>query len=476
MLYAVLRGVAGIALRWYYGRIDVAGAERIPASGPVLLVANHPNALVDALVAAWVAPRRVLLTGKATLFTNPLAAWALRTIGVVPLRRIADDGAGIADRERNADAFAKIVDALVGGGLVLIFPEGKSHDEPAIAPLRSGAARMSLETQRALGDRPLHIVPLGLVFESKETAGSRISAEVGEPIDVRDWVLHDDAPRALTHEIDRRLRDVTLNHETHAAERWTTSVARRLVRLHAVPRPMASAQPSLREELGIARRLQHLSAQLNGDRSTDAHGAGARARDLDQRLAELDATATREGIALEDIGIETDARVARRFAFREVALLALASPIAWWGEVNHWLPFHAAQWIGARGPDRVSRDQPAMRAIVSGALLVLGCYLAQTFVVARLTSPPTALAYLLSLPLAAEVNFALRARRREAQRRVRAWTLFQREPALHRRLLAERDALRAEVASLEQALSEAAGRDHQGPSATPHAAHLSADP
>ncbi|MDB4907053.1 MAG: hypothetical protein JWO05_1837 [Gemmatimonadetes bacterium] len=472
MLYALLRALAGIALRWYYGRIEVMGAERIPAHGPVLLVVNHPNALIDALVAAWVAPRRVLLTGKATLFTNPVAAWALRMIGVVPLRRISDDRTGIADPARNADAFSKIVEALAADGLVLIFPEGKSHDEPAMAPLRSGAARMALETQRAIGARALSIVPLGLVFERKETAGSRISAEVGDPIDVRDWVAREDAPRALTAEIDRRLRDVTLNHESHAAERWTNTVARRLVRLHATPRPMDAALPSLRDELAIARRLQQVAAQLQDD----ANGVRARARDLDRRLADLDVAMDREGIALEDIGMELQARVALRFALRELALLAVASPVAWWGEVNHWLPFHAAEWIGARGPDRVSRDQPAMRAIVSGALLVLGCYLAQTFVVASVTSVPTALGYLLSLPLAAEVNFALRARRREAQRRVRAWQLFQRDPSLHRALLGERDALRADVAQLEQELSVAAGRDLPGPSARPLAAHPSADP
>jgi 1-acyl-sn-glycerol-3-phosphate acyltransferase len=48
MIYALLRAVAGVALRWFYRDIDVRGMERIPRRRPLLLTVNHPNALVDA--------------------------------------------------------------------------------------------------------------------------------------------------------------------------------------------------------------------------------------------------------------------------------------------------------------------------------------------------------------------------------------------------------------------------------------------
>src|SRR5437660_12012067 len=65
MLFVLLRSVAGIALRWFYSRIDVEGLEKIPPTAPVLLAVNHPNALVDALVVAWISPRRMVLTARA---------------------------------------------------------------------------------------------------------------------------------------------------------------------------------------------------------------------------------------------------------------------------------------------------------------------------------------------------------------------------------------------------------------------------
>src|SRR3954466_16317992 len=114
-MYALLRAIAGIALRWYYRDIRVEGAERIPHERPLLLVVNHPNALVDALLVGWVVPRRVLITAKSTVVTNPIAGFLLRGLGVLPLRRVSDEQERAAgdrpDPTRNLDAFRDIHDA-----------------------------------------------------------------------------------------------------------------------------------------------------------------------------------------------------------------------------------------------------------------------------------------------------------------------------------------------------------------------------
>src|SRR4051812_7180246 len=126
MLYVLLRAVAGVALRWFYSRVDVSGMNRVAARGPMLLAVNHPNALVDALVVAWTMPRRVLFTAKATLFGNPIAAAFFRAAGVVPLIRSQDTAKtqSHGDGRRNERAFSLLHDALARGGAILIFPEG----------------------------------------------------------------------------------------------------------------------------------------------------------------------------------------------------------------------------------------------------------------------------------------------------------------------------------------------------------------
>ena len=171
MLYRLLRGTATIALRWYYSDVAVQGRERVPRDGPLLIFANHPNALIDPLLVGTAVPRRVLLTAKATLFERPALGWLLRAVGVVPLRRAKDEARESATPpvvpERNAQAFALVTAALRARQVVLLFPEGVSHDDPTLAPLKSGAARMALQAHRE-GVTELRLLPMGLVFEQKE--------------------------------------------------------------------------------------------------------------------------------------------------------------------------------------------------------------------------------------------------------------------------------------------------------------------
>lgn len=186
MIYGLLRWFTGIALHWFYSSIQVLGRERIPASGPVILAASHHNALVDALIAGWIAPRRLTLTAKATLMDNVFLRWLFPVIGVVPLRRVSDEmkkrHTEKVDPSRNTGAFESILDVLEKGEMILIFPEGISHSNPQLAPLKTGASRIALEARDKRGIRNLEIIPLGLSFEDKGNPGTAVLAEVGEPI------------------------------------------------------------------------------------------------------------------------------------------------------------------------------------------------------------------------------------------------------------------------------------------------------
>lgn len=186
MIYGLLRWFTGIALHWFYSSIQVSGREKIPRTGPVILAASHHNALVDALIAGWISPRRVTLTAKATLLDNPLIAWLFPLVGIVPLRRAKDELARRSDAEpevnRNAGAFESILKVLEKGEVVLIFPEGISHSYPHLAPLKTGAARLALEARDQRHIQGLQIVPLGLNFEDKGNPGTAVLAKAGDPI------------------------------------------------------------------------------------------------------------------------------------------------------------------------------------------------------------------------------------------------------------------------------------------------------
>jgi 1-acyl-sn-glycerol-3-phosphate acyltransferase len=211
MIYGVLRWITGIALHWFYGDIRVTGKERIPLSGPLLIAVNHQNALVDSLIVGWVVPRAIAMTAKATLTDNPLMAFLFRVLHVVPLRRVSDEARNSSrlpiDRSRNREAFSEIVDLLRRSGAVLIFPEGKSHNEFGLEPLKTGLARLALQARDEGAIKGIRILPLGLVFEDKGTPGSAVGARIGEVIEMDRWSGSDHT--VLTEEIANRLRAVS---------------------------------------------------------------------------------------------------------------------------------------------------------------------------------------------------------------------------------------------------------------------------
>ncbi len=211
MIYALLRWITGIALHWFYNDIRIVGAETIPVSGPLLIAANHQNALVDSLIVGWLVPRRIAMTAKATLADNLLIAILFRVLHVVPLRRASDEVTkqnGLpVDRSRNAQAFAEIFELLERDGALLIFPEGKSHNEAGLEPLKTGLARVALQARDEHGITRLRILPLGLVFEDKATPGTAVCARVGSVIEMDLWRGSDHT--ILTQEIAERLRAVS---------------------------------------------------------------------------------------------------------------------------------------------------------------------------------------------------------------------------------------------------------------------------
>ena len=211
MIYNTLRWINRVALHWFYRDIRITGGERIPVRAPLLIAANHQNALVDSLIVAWVVPRRIAMTAKATPTENPLIALLFRIVGVVPLRRASDEaGRGNAsspDLSRNTEAFREILNLLEQRGAVLIFPEGKSHNEVGLEPLKTGLARLALRARDERSIAGVTILPLGFVFEDKGVPGTVVGARVGEPIEMDSWPATDHV--ALTEEIARRLRGVS---------------------------------------------------------------------------------------------------------------------------------------------------------------------------------------------------------------------------------------------------------------------------
>lgn len=234
----IVRLIARLATRGWFHAVDVTGLERIPRTGPVLIVASHHGGFVDPALLIAVIPRPIRFLAMGTLFRNPLLGALLRFGGALPVHR-AQDSAGGAGSSGNVHTFAACFDELREGGAIGIFPEGEASDEPRLLPLRTGAARIAIGAH-ARGTMGLRIVPVGLIYERKQRARSRAYVRVGEPIAMdadlatNPGVPTDESDRAevaaLTELIEEHLSDAAVDYESAAqrsALRFAAAVALR---------------------------------------------------------------------------------------------------------------------------------------------------------------------------------------------------------------------------------------------------------
>lgn len=179
--YRLARGLLALAMRAFFRRTVVRGAESIPDHGPLILAANHPSSIVDAFAIGLATRRKVHFLARSTLFDVRWRAHLLSRLGVVPIYRRLD---AVERMQHNAESFARCYDLLDAGAVIGIFPEGVSHVDPQVKEMRTGAMRIGLEAEArrgfALGVR---VVPIGLNFARRDVAQrGELTLRVGPPL------------------------------------------------------------------------------------------------------------------------------------------------------------------------------------------------------------------------------------------------------------------------------------------------------
>jgi glycerol-3-phosphate O-acyltransferase / dihydroxyacetone phosphate acyltransferase len=321
---AALRLFLRALLRIFFRRIEVGGLDRLPATGPAMLVANHPSTLVDPILLLAFAPRPVSFLAKEPVFRMPVIGWGARALDAIPVHRAMDG----ADPRRNAETFERARALLRRGGVLALFPEGTSHDDPHLKPLKSGAARIALGAASAGDGLPLSIVPAGLVFTDKRTFRSEVLLSFGAPIPVQPVTLTprgEPAPpdvRALTGRIQAGLDALVLQAESEGALALAAAAERLLA---------GEDGGSLAERVSIRQRL------LAGRAWLALHDP-ARLERLESRLrrhlALLDASRLDGPEQLDPLGVAALARAALHLLLAPFALAGVVLHVAAWQAVD----------------------------------------------------------------------------------------------------------------------------------------------
>lgn len=173
-------------------RFRVSGAHHVPKTGGVLIAANHASYL-DIPILGCGMFRRAWFMGRTDLFDGP-AAWLMRHMGWIPIRRERVDRTGFEEAIRRVKA----------GQAVVIYPEGGRSEDGRLQPGKPGVGIIVAATRCPVVPAYLagtyDVLPLG----AKWIRLHPIRVIYGVPIDFSALVREMDS-EAKTKELYQRI-------------------------------------------------------------------------------------------------------------------------------------------------------------------------------------------------------------------------------------------------------------------------------
>lgn len=181
--------------------------DKIPASGGVVIVANHVTKIDPLTVGHFLHDHGRLprFLTKAGLWDVPVLGWLVRSTGQIPVARMSGEAVGALDAA---------VEALKAGECIVVYPEGTVTRDPDLWPMRgkSGAARMAL----AAGVPVIPVAHWGeqeilAPYSSKPQLFPRkhVTLKAGDPVELADLAAGELTPEKVAEATGRIMAALT---------------------------------------------------------------------------------------------------------------------------------------------------------------------------------------------------------------------------------------------------------------------------
>lgn len=358
-------------LRWllhaFFRRIEVEHIERIPTRAPLLFTPNHANSLIDGVLVRVFLPRDPRSMAKATLWKNPFFRPLLNASHSIPVYRQQD--AGEANRgEKNQQMFDECYGVMAQKHCIVIFPEGMSHDEPELQPLKTGAARIVLGAEQRFGPLGIRIVPVGLTFDAKQRFRSRVLLTIGEPFDPLEGLDKADpedreAVAKLTGRIKQGISSVTLNYPSWEEANFIKRAAE-LFKRHTEP---GAETADLSEKFTLHKQLA--DAYLNVKTSHPRM-----ARRMIEAVTAYDRLLRILSVKHRHMAADQSDLSRHFYMLRKLSLFLVRLPLALLGIVFNAAPYYLTR-MASRLQSRTDRISTVK--IIAGSVLFPACWTLQ---------------------------------------------------------------------------------------------------
>jgi len=176
LIYSIIKPIIRATIWLFCKKLYIINKAAFQEKGPILIVANHPNSFLDAVLIGAFFKEEVHFLARGDAFKKKSHRFLLKFLNMIPIFRLRE---GKENLHLNEYAFYESKRILENGGIVLIFIEGICLNTNEIQHFKKGAARIAY---RSKPQQPLKILPIALAYNSFNRFGKTVLLNAGNPI------------------------------------------------------------------------------------------------------------------------------------------------------------------------------------------------------------------------------------------------------------------------------------------------------
>ena len=416
----------------FYKNVEVNGVSQIADNTPVILCANHSNALADAVLLQYTTPRLIHPLARSGLFKNPLSGPILSIWQAVPVYRRQDNENSTVD---NYSMFNKAYEMLAKNEILMIFPEGQSHSDHQLKQIKTGISRIILGYKEKYNQLPL-VIPVGLNFSHIKKFRSNVYLNFGKAIEINPEYKLDDEQhvRALTNKIMCSMRDLII--ETEEADEL--SFVKQLDRFYSL-RNKTIRKRSMRQKFKSHKFILSVKNSLNDI-------VPEKIKSIQLHLKQFNRLCRKLGINDYNLNINYNSKIIRGFIVKSLFVIFISLPLGLFGLINSITPYmltKAAEIIFAR-----KKDQEDTVKILAATLFFSIFWGIQTQMIYQYFGGSIALVYFLLLIPASLTALAIFHEQAQIVDNLKVFYIVLKHRNLRRFLIRKRKSLEKELAEL----------------------------
>ena len=204
IFYKFIALTLSIYNNFFFKKLTIVGKEKIPNDGAIIFSPNHQSALLDPLLVGVTNGKRLYSLTRSDVFRKPFL-WILDAMQTLPIYRIRD---GYEKLHLNEETFEICYRLLKDKNNLMIFSEGKHHNEYFLLPISKGSSRIGLESLKKSPKTKIYLQAVGINYGSLTHPYHNCTIVYGNPIKLNDYInLYEKKPAETINKVRFKLEN-----------------------------------------------------------------------------------------------------------------------------------------------------------------------------------------------------------------------------------------------------------------------------